>query len=125
MSVEIICIAFILVFEFTIIVYRMNTPNIFNTLMHNYTLFLESLVISFSLIGLVALVTGRDILSTLAYLCIFIPIIVKVFSTIDSSRKHFVLFKLKNEENLSNNEYLIAITHLLKMIKSQSDEDLA
>lgn len=36
-----------------------------------------------------------------------------------------MLFKLKNEEQLSGNEYLIAITHLLKMIKRQSETDLA
>jgi hypothetical protein len=36
-----------------------------------------------------------------------------------------VLFKLKNEENLSSNEYLIALTSLLKMIKRQSETDMA
>ncbi len=36
-----------------------------------------------------------------------------------------MLFKLKNEENLSQNEYLIALTSLLKMIKRQNETDLA
>lgn len=103
----------------------MNTPNIFNSLVHDLTLFLESLLISLTIIGMIALVTGRDILSTLAYLCIFIPVIIKIFFSIDQSRKHYVLFKLKNEENLSGNEYLIALTSLLKMIKRQSETDLA
>ena len=117
MTVSIIALAFILTLEMTILVYRMNTPNIFNSFVHDFTLLLESIVISFTVIGLIALVTQRDILSTLAYLVIFVPVIVKIFYSVDQSRKHFVLFKLKNEETLSNNEYLIAITHLLKMIK--------
>jgi hypothetical protein len=95
----------------------MNTPSIFNTLVHDLTLFLEAFLISITVIGLVSIATGRDILSTLAYLCIFIPVIIKIFFSIDLQRKHYVLFKLKNEENLSGNEYLIALTSLLKMIK--------
>lgn len=110
-------VTFILLLEFIVITYRMNTPNIFNTVVHDFTLFLEAFIISLTLIGLIALITGRDILSTMAYLCIFIPVILKIFFSIDQSRKHYVLFKLKNEENLSQNEYLIALTSLLKMIK--------
>jgi hypothetical protein len=63
--------------------YRINTPNIFNSLVHDFTLFLESLIISLTVIGLIALITGRDILSTLAYLCIFIPVIIKIFYSLD------------------------------------------
>lgn len=108
-----------------ILVYRMNTPNIFNSLVHDFTLFLESLLISLTLISIIALITERDILSTMAYLCIFIPVIIKIFYYVDQSRKHFVLFKMKNEESLTSNEQLIAITHLLKMIRRQSETDLA
>jgi hypothetical protein len=36
-----------------------------------------------TVIGLLALITGRDILSTLAYLCIFIPVIIKIFYSVD------------------------------------------
>ncbi len=118
-------LAFVLLLELAIIAYRMNTPSIFNSVVHDFTLFLEALIISLTLIGMIALATGRDILSTLAYLCIFIPVILKICFSIDQTRKHFVLFKLKNEENLSSNEYLIALTSLLKMIKRQSETDLA
>lgn len=124
-TVCIICMAFVLVLEILIIMYRINTPNIFNSLVHDFTLFLESLIISLTVIGLLALITRRDILSTLAYLCIFIPVIIKIFYSVDQRRKVFVLFKLKNEENLSSNEYLIALTSLLKMIKRQSETDMA
>jgi hypothetical protein len=79
----IILVTFILVLEFIVITYRMNTPNIFNTVVHDFTLFLEALIISLTLIGLIALITGRDILSTMAYLCIFIPVILKIFFSID------------------------------------------
>ena len=82
-TVAIIVLAFILVFETMILVYRMNTPNIFNTIVHDYTLLLESLLLSVTLIGLIALVTFRDILSTMAYLCIFIPIFIKIFYSVD------------------------------------------
>ncbi len=75
--------AFILVLEILIVMYRINTPNIFNSLVHDFTLFLESLIISLTLIGLIALITDRDILSTLAYLCIFIPVIIKIFYSLD------------------------------------------
>lgn len=75
--------AFVLVLEILIIMYRINTPNIFNSLVHDFTLFLESLIISLTIIGLLALITGRDILSTLAYLCIFIPVIIKIFYSVD------------------------------------------
>jgi hypothetical protein len=110
-------LAFIMALESLILMYRMNSPNIFNTIVHDYTLFLESLVISLTIIGMIAIITQRDILSTMAYLCIFIPVIIKIFYSVDQNRKHLVLFKLKNEEQLTSNEYLIAITHLLKMIK--------
>lgn len=125
LTVAIIELAFIIFFETMILVYRMNTPNIFNTIVHDYTLLLESLLLSVTLIGLIALVTIRDILSTMAYLCIFIPVFIKIFYSIDLSRKHFVLFKLKKEESLSGNEYLIVITHLLNMVTRQSDTDMA
>lgn len=82
-TVCIIVIAFILVLEFIIISYRMNTPNIFNTVVHDFTLFLEAFIISLTLIGMIALITSRDILSTMAYLCIFIPVILKIFFSID------------------------------------------
>jgi hypothetical protein len=95
----------------------MNTPNIFNTMVHAATLFMESLMTALTAIGLIALITKKDIFSTLAYLFIFIPVIVKIFYAIDESRKHQVLFKLKSEEALTSNEYLIALTHLLKMVK--------
>jgi hypothetical protein len=75
--------AFVLVLEILIIMYRINTPNIFNSLVHDFTLFLESLIVSLTVIGLIALITGRDILSTLAYLCIFIPVIIKIFYSLD------------------------------------------
>jgi len=75
--------AFVLVLEILIIMYRINTPNIFNSLVHDFTLFLESLIVSLTTIGLIALITGRDILSTLAYLCIFIPVIIKIFYSLD------------------------------------------
>lgn len=57
MSVDIICLSFILALEVSILVYRMNTPNIFNTLVHDFTLLLESFVISITGIGLIALIT--------------------------------------------------------------------
>jgi hypothetical protein len=63
--------------------YRINTPNIFNSLVHDFTLFLESLIVSLTVIGLITLITGRDIMSTLAYLCIFIPVIIKIFYSLD------------------------------------------
>ena len=75
--------AFVLVLEILIIMYRINTPNIFNSLVHDFTLFLESLIVSLTVIGLIALITGRDIMSTLAYLCIFIPVIIKIFYSLD------------------------------------------
>jgi hypothetical protein len=81
--VSIIVLTFILVLEGFILIYRMNTPNIFNSIIHDFTLLLESLVISITTIGMIALVTQRDILSTLAYLCIFIPVIIKIFYTAD------------------------------------------
>ena len=124
-TVGIIVLVFILACEITILIYRMNTPSIFNTLVHDFTVLLETLLLTVSLIGLVSLITQRDILSTMAYLCIFIPVIIKIFSSIDQSRKNYVLFKLKNEDSLSSNEYLIALTHLLKMVKRQSETDLA
>ncbi len=95
----------------------MNTPNIFNSTVHAATILMESLITAISIIGMIALITGKDILSTLAYLFIFIPILIKAFYYVDERRKHQVLYKLKNEENLSSNEYLIALTHLLKMVK--------
>ncbi len=82
-TVSIICIVFVLILEILIVMYRMNTPNIFNTLVHDFTLFLESLILSLTLIGVIGLITNRDILSTLAYLCIFIPVIIKIFFSID------------------------------------------
>lgn len=103
----------------------MNTPNIFNTTVHSVTLFLESLLVALTMIGLIALLTDQTIFGTLAYLFIFIPVIIKIFYSIDERRKHYVLFKLKNEESLSSNEYLVALTHLLKMIKRQSETDVA
>jgi hypothetical protein len=75
----------------------MNTPNIFNSLVHSTTLLLESLMTALTIIGIIALITDKDILSTLAYLFIFIPVIVKIFYAIDERRKHHVLFMLKNE----------------------------
>lgn len=115
--VLVIVLGFILALEVLILFYRMNAPNIFNTMVHAVTLFLESLMTALTLIGIISLITDKDILSTLAYLFIFIPIIVRIFYAIDERRKHYVLFKLKNEETLSSNEYLIALTHLLKMVK--------
>lgn len=115
----------ILACEVTILMYRMNTPSIFNTVVHDFTVLLETFQLTVTLIGLVSLITQRDILSTMAYLCIFIPVIIKIFSSIDQNRKNYVLFKLKNEDSLSTNEYLIALTQLLKMAKRQSETDLA
>lgn len=121
----IVLLALVLGIEALILIYRMNTPNIFNTVVHAATLFLESLMVALTLIGLIALLSGKDILSTLAYLFIFIPVIIKIFYAIDERRKHSVLFKLKNDDTLSSNEYLIALTHLLKMVKRQSQTDIA
>ena len=115
--VLIIVLALILAIEGVILMYRMNTPNIFNTTVHAVTIFLESTMVALTLIGLIALITKKDILSTIAYLFIFIPVIIKIFYAIDERRKHQVLFKLKNEETMTSNEYLIALTHLLKMVK--------
>lgn len=120
-----IVLGFVLGIEGLILIYRMNTPNIFNTMVHSVTLFLESLMTALTIIGIIDLITDKDIMSTLAYLFIFIPVIVKIFYAIDERRKHQVLFKLKNEETLSPNEYLIALTHLLKMVKRQSETDVA
>lgn len=111
--------------ELLTLVYRMNTPNIFHTMIHDFTLLLEGGVLSLTAIGIIALITKRDILTTLAYLCIFVPVIVKIFYTIDLNRKHYVIYKLKNDEALTSNEYIIAITHLLKMVHRQSESDLA
>lgn len=124
-TVLVIVLGFIMGIEALILIYRMNTPNIFNTMIHSMTLFLESLMTALTIIGIIALITDKDILSTMAYLFIFIPVIVKIFYAIDERRKHQVLFKLKNEETLSANEYLIALTHLLKMVKRQSETDVA
>ncbi len=115
--VLIIVLAIILGLESLILLYRMNTPNIFNSMVHAATIFMESLMVALTLIGMISLITGKGIMGTLAYLFIFIPVIVKIFYAIDERRKHQVLFKLKNEETLSSNEYLIALTHLLKMVK--------
>jgi hypothetical protein len=120
-----IVLAIILLIEGLILLYRMNTPNIFNTRVHTATIFLESTMVALTLIGLIALITKKDILSTIAYLFIFIPVIIKIFYAIDERRKHQVLFKLKNEEAMTSNEYLIALTHLLKMVKRQNEEDIA
>lgn len=115
--VLIILLCIVLAIEAMILIYRMNSPNIFNTMVHSVTLFLESLLVALTVIGLIALITEKDILSTLAYLFIFIPVIIKIFYALDERRKHSVLFKLKNEDTLSSNEYLIALTHLLKMVR--------
>ncbi|CDW78804.1 pas domain s-box family protein [Stylonychia lemnae] len=124
-AVTITILLIVMAVQVLIIVYRINTPNIFNQTIHNYTLLLESSYVALTFIGLVALLTGRDIFSTLAYLLIFIPIMVKIIFFADQHRKHQVLFKLKNEDSLSKNEYLICLTHVLKMIKRQSETDLA
>jgi hypothetical protein len=121
----IVLLSIVLALEAMILIYRMNTPNIFNTVVHAATLFLESLMVALTIIGLIALISGKDIMSTLAYLFIFIPVIIKIFYAIDERRKHSVLFKLKNDDNMSSNEYLIALTHLLKMVKRQSQTDIA
>jgi hypothetical protein len=121
----IVLLSVVLALEALILIYRMNTPNIFNTVVHTATLFLESLMVALTLIGLIALVSAKDLMSTLAYLFIFIPVIIKIFYAIDEHRKHSVLLKLKNDDNLSSNEYLIALTHLLKMVKRQSQTDIA
>ena len=63
--------------------YRMNSPNIFNSLVHDYTLLLESLMFSLSVIGIIALFSQRDILTTCAYLCIFIPVFIKILYSVD------------------------------------------
>ena len=86
--VLIIVLALILAIEGLILMYRMNTPNIFNTTVHAATIFLESVMVALTLIGLIALITKKDILSTLAYLFIFIPVIIKIFYAIDERRKH-------------------------------------
>lgn len=86
--VLIIVLGFILAIEGLILIYRMNTPNIFNTMVHSVTLFLESLMTALTIIGIIALITEKDIMSTLAYLFIFIPVIVKIFYAIDENRKH-------------------------------------
>lgn len=57
MAVTIIILGFIMGLQLLILLYRMNTPNIFNTIVHDYTLLLESLVLSLSAIGLIALFT--------------------------------------------------------------------
>lgn len=81
-------LGFVLAIEGLILIYRMNTPNIFNTMVHSVTLFLESLMTALTIIGIISLITDKDILSTLAYLFIFIPVIVKIFYAIDERRKH-------------------------------------
>jgi len=86
--VLIIILSIVLVIEGLVLMYRMNTPNIFNTMIHAATIFMESLMVALSIIGIISLVTGKDILSTLAYLFIFIPVIVKIFYAIDERRKH-------------------------------------
>jgi hypothetical protein len=86
--VLIIVLAIVLMIECVILLYRMNTPNIFNSMVHAATIFMESLMVALSIIGIIALITGKDILSTLAYLFIFIPVIVKIFYAIDERRKH-------------------------------------
>ena len=80
---QIACMGFILGFEMLILVYRMNTPNIFNTLIHSATVFMEALILSLTILGAAAMVTGRDILTTLAYLFIVIPITIKIFFSVD------------------------------------------
>jgi hypothetical protein len=86
--VLIIVLTIVLAIECLILMYRMNTPNIFNTMVHASTIFMESLMVALSIIGIISLITGKDILSTLAYLFIFIPVIVKIFYAIDERRKH-------------------------------------
>eukprot|EP00347_Sterkiella_histriomuscorum_P015474 403356890 len=77
------------------------------------------------IVSVISLLTDRDIFSTLAYLFIFIPVMVKIIFSADQHRKHQVIYKMKSEDGMSKNEYLIALTHLLKMIKRQSETDLA
>ena len=115
--VLIILVAFILFIEGLILMIRMNTPNIFNSTVHAATIFMESLMIALTTIGIIALITQKDIISTFVYLFVFIPVVIKIFYSIDERMKHKVLFKLKNEETLTSNHYLIALTHLLKMVK--------
>ena len=86
--VLIIVLAIVLTIEGMILLYRMNSPNIFNSMVHAATILMESLIVALSIIGIIALITGKDILSTLAYLFIFIPVIVKIFYAIDERRKH-------------------------------------
>ena len=66
-----------------ILLYRINTPNIFNAKVHDFTLFLESSFVALSFIGLVSLITDRDIFTTLAYLFVFIPVMIKIIFSID------------------------------------------
>ena len=66
-----------------ILAYRMNTPNIFNVHVHDATLMLEGIFVSLGLIGLIALLSDRDIFSTLAYTFVFIPVMVKIILAID------------------------------------------
>ena len=93
--------------------------------MHAATVSLESLLFSLTLIGLIALITQKSILTTLAYLFLLIPMVIGIAFSLDERRKHYVLFRLKIDETLTNNEYLIALNHLLKMIQRQSETDIA
>lgn len=53
----IILMGIIIALECFILIYRMNTPNIFNTTVHMATLFLESCMVALTFIGLIALFT--------------------------------------------------------------------
>ncbi len=80
--------AFIIFIEGLILVYRMNTPNIFNSTVHAATILMESLMLALTIIGMIALITQKELVSTFAYLFIFIPVIIKIFYSIDERRKH-------------------------------------
>ena len=73
-TVCIICMAFVLVLEILIIMYRINTPNIFNSIVHDYTLLMESLMISLTAIGLISLIPNVPNLKSLRTLRVFRPL---------------------------------------------------
>lgn len=77
-----------LLFQLGILAYRMNTPNIFNTTVHIVTLALEAILPSLTLIGLIALATQKDILTTLAYTFLIVPMLVRIAFTLEERRKH-------------------------------------
>ena len=75
MALPTIMLILVFVVSALIMVYRINTPNIFNAQIHTFTFLLETFFLSFVAIGVVAKLSSRNFSQIMAYLGIFIPVI--------------------------------------------------